>query len=105
MAQAHFGSPAHQAAMGNLPGMMLIAGATMGLAQGLFNALDGIAEAKHQQAHYDALGAAKAHAYEMEDLARAAVLAVAELEAEVASLRQACQQRQDVIVALSSGRA
>lgn len=97
MAQPHFGSPAHAAAMGNLPGMMLIAGATMGLAQGLFDALDGIAEARYQRAHYDALGAATAHAADMEDLARAAVLAVAELEAEVASLRAACAQRQDVI--------
>lgn len=97
MVQGHFGSPAHQAAMGNLPGMMLIAAGTMGLAQGLFSALDGIAEARYQRAHYDALGAATTHAHEMENLARAAVLAVAELEAEVASLRAACAQRQDVI--------
>lgn len=102
---ANFGSPAHTAAMGNLPGMMLIAGGAMGLAQGLFDALDGIAEARYQRAHYDALGEAKAHAADMEDLARAAVLMVAELEAEVAALREACRQRQDVIVALTSGRA
>lgn len=101
---ANFGSPAHQAVLGNAPGMMLIAAGAMGLAQGLFDALDGIAEAKYQQAHYDALGAATAHAHDMEDLARAAVLAVAELEAEVASLRAACVQRQDVIDILKARR-
>ncbi len=102
---ATFGAPAHQAAMGNLGGMMLIAGGAVSLATGLFDALDAVADARHQRAYGDALGAAKGHAAGMEELARVAVGMVAELEAEVASLREACRQRQDVIVALSGRRA
>ena len=101
---ANFGNPAASAAVQQLPGMMFIASATVGLAQGLFDALDHVAEARHQRAYGDALGTATSHARDMEELARVAVGMVAELEAEVASLREACRQRQDVIVALS-GRA
>lgn len=100
-----YGNPAMSAVMGNAAGMMLLAGGVMGLAQGLTSALDNIADARYQRAYGDALGAATAHAADMEDLARAAVLTVAELEAEVLALREACRQRQEVIVALTSGRA
>jgi hypothetical protein len=97
-------NPAMNAAMGNAAGMMLLAGGVMSLAQGLTGALDSIADARYQRSYDDALGAATAHANDMEDLARAAVLTVAELEAEILSLREACRQRQDVIVALTSCR-
>jgi len=101
---ANFGSPAHSAAMGNLPGMMLIAGGAVGLANGIIASLDAIAEARHAHAYNDALAAAATHAEDMEDIARKAVAMVAELEVEVARLRVACQQRQQVIDTLR-GRA
>lgn len=94
---ANFGNPAMSAAIGNAPGMMLIAGGAMSLAQGLFDGLDALAESRRQHAYGNALSRAVAHADDMEDLARVAVHAVAELEAEVASLRAACRQRQDYI--------
>lgn len=103
---ANFGAPAHQAAMGNLGGMMLIAGGAMALANGIGDALDAVADARRRRAYGDALSAATAHAGEMEDVARTAVVMVAELEAEVASLRAACRQRQEVIDVLAArGRA
>lgn len=100
----NFGAPAHTAAMGNLGGMMLVAGGAMCLAQGVGAALDAVAEARYQHSYNDALGAASAHARELEGVARVAVELIAELEAEVAQLREACAQRQDVIEALC-GRA
>ena len=71
---------------------------------GLRTELDAAAEARRHRAYGDALSAAVHHVDEMEDLARTAVGLVAELEAEVAQLRAACQQRQQVIDTLR-GRA
>lgn len=99
---ANFGNPAYSAAMGNMAGMALIAGAAVSAAGAIGAALDAAAEARRERAYYDALGAAKAHAADMEDFARTAVEMVAELEAEVASLRRACRQRQEVIDLLSA---
>ncbi|MQV12183.1 hypothetical protein GHL01_00290 [Sinorhizobium meliloti] len=101
---ANFGSPAHTAAMGNAAGMMVIAGGAMCLARGVSDALDAVAEARYQRRYHDALGAATMHARELENVARVAVTLIADLEAEVAQLREACAQRQDVIEALV-GRA
>ncbi|WP_086155955.1 hypothetical protein [Rhizobium sp. Kim5] len=101
---ANFGAPAHQAAMANLGGMMLVAGGAMCLARGVSDALDAVAEARYQRRYHDALGAATTHARELEGVARVAVGLIAELEAEVAQLREACAQRQDVIETLC-GRA
>lgn len=98
------GSPAHSAAMGNVPGMMLIAGGALCLARGVSDALDAIAEARYRRQYHDALGAASAHAQELENVARVAVQLIAELEVEVAGLRTACAQRQEVIETLV-GRA
>lgn len=97
-----FGSPAHTAAMGNLGGMMLIAGGAMSLAQGISDGLDAAREARRERAYYDALGAARNHAAEVERMALTAVRMVAELEAEVAQLREACGQSQEVIDLLMS---
>lgn len=101
---ANFGSPAHSAAMGNLPGMMLVAGGAMCLARGISDALDAAAEARYRRQYHDALGAAATHARELEYVARVAVQLIAELEVEVAGLRTACAQRQEVIETLV-GRA
>lgn len=101
---ANFGSPAHSAAIGNLPGMMIVAGGAMCLARGVSDALDAVAEACYRRQYHDALGAASAHAQELENVARVAVQLIAELEAEVAGLRTACAQRQEVIETLV-GRA
>ncbi|MDX3975765.1 hypothetical protein [Shinella sp.] len=99
---AHFGSPAHSAAMGNLPGMMMIGAGAVGLMNAINAGCDAIRDARSSRAHNDALGAATAHADGMEDLARTAVGMVAELEADVASLRVACCQRQQVINVLAA---
>src|SRR5690606_12429207 len=103
---ANFGNPAYSAAMGNAAGMALIAGGAVGLMNAICAAGDAVREARHVRAYGDALSAATAHADDMEDLAMTAVQMVAELEAEVASLRRACRQRQEVIDLLSArGRA
>ncbi|WP_075292976.1 hypothetical protein [Pararhizobium arenae] len=91
------GNPAYSAAMGNFAGMALIAGGTMALADGLLAGLDAIAENRRRHAYVDALDAAAAHSEEMEQVARAAVTLIAELEGEVAQLRAACLQRQELI--------
>ena len=101
---ASFGNPAYSAAMGNAAGMMLIAGGAVGLMNAVNAGLDAAREARYNHAYVDALSAAKDHAAEMEALAREAVHMIAELEAEVESLRAACRQRQDVIDTLV-GRA
>ncbi|MGJ7040870.1 hypothetical protein J2Y63_004138 [Shinella sp. BE166] len=94
---ANFGAPAHQAAMANLGGMMMVAGGAMCLARGVSDALDAVAEARYQRRYHDAFDAASTHARELENVARVAVELIAELEAEVAGLRTACAQRQAVI--------
>lgn len=102
---ANFGAPAHQAAMGNLSGMMLVAGGAMALASGIGEALDAVADARYSRAYNDALTAATAHAADMERLACTAVGMIAQLETEVVSLRAACRQRQEVIdVLVERGR-
>jgi hypothetical protein len=106
MQMANFGNPAYSAVMGNMAGMSMIAAGVVGLASAVTAGLDAAADARRQNAYYDALGAATAHADDMEDLARTAVEMIAELEAEVASLRRACRQRQEVIDLMAArGRA
>ncbi len=103
---ANFGNPAYSAAAGNMAGMAVIAGAAVGFASAIGAAIDAAANVRRERAYYDALGAASAHAADMEEMARTAAEMVAELEAEVASLRRACRQRQEVIDLLSArGRA
>lgn len=96
-------APAHQAAIGNLAGMMVLGAGAVGLINALGDAA-GAREARYNRAYNDALGSAANHAAEMEDVARAAIHMVAELEAEVASLRAACRQRQEVIEILKARR-
>lgn len=97
-------APAHQAAVGNLAGMMLIGAGAVSLVNAIGDAADAAREARYNRAYNDALTAAYDHAAEMEDVARVAVRMVAELEAEVASLRAACRQRQEVIDLLKARR-
>lgn len=99
---ANFGTPAYSAAAGNMAGMAVIAGATVGLASAFGAAIDAAADARRERAYYDAFGAASAHAADMEEMARTAVEMIAALEAEVAGLRRACRQRQEVIDLLSA---
>ncbi len=97
-------APAHQAAIGNLAGMMVIGAGAVSLAQGIFDGLDAARDARFNRAYTDALQGARAHASEMESMALVAVRQIAELEAEVLALRKACQQRQDVINVLKARR-
>lgn len=93
-------APAHTAAVGNLGGMMLLAAGGVGLANAIGDAIGAARDARYARRYDDALGAATAHADTMESIARTAVGMVADLEAEVASLRAACRQRNEVIRAL-----
>ncbi|WP_421477639.1 hypothetical protein [Agrobacterium tumefaciens] len=95
-------APAHMAAMSNLGGMMIIGAGAASLAQGIFDGLDSAREVRRERAYHDALGAARQHAGEVERMALTAVRLVAELEAEVAQLREACSQSQEVIDVLMS---
>ena len=101
---ANFGNPAASAAMGNLPGMMMLAGGVASLAQGVFDGLDAANDALYARRYGDALHAATMHAHDMERIACASVNVIAQLEAEVASLREACAQRQEAIKYLSAAR-
>lgn len=97
-------APAHQAAMGNLAGMMVLGAGTVGLMNAIGDAAASAREGRYNRAYNDALGVAADHAAEMENVARVALRTVAELEAEVASLRAACRQRQEVIDVLMARR-
>ena len=97
-------APAHTAAMGNLGGMMLLAAGGVGLANAIGDGIAAARDAHYARRYHDALGAATAHADAMEDLARGAMAIVADLEAEVASLRAACRQRQEYIDRLKGRR-
>lgn len=103
---ANFGAPAHTAAMGNAGGMMILAAGGVGLINALGDGLAAAAEARYQARYDDALTTAINHSREMEAMAREAMRLLAELEAENARLRAACQQRQEVIDLLKTrGRA
>lgn len=93
-------APAHNAMIGNAGGMMVLAAAGVGLANAIGDAIGAARDARYARRYNDALGAATAHADTMESIARTAVCMVADLEAEVASLRAACRQRNEVIRAL-----
>ena len=98
-------NPAMSAALGNLGGMMLIAGGAVGLMTAINDSLDAVAEAREGRMidrYADALASATDHADRMGEIAVEAVRYCAELEAKVASLQAACAQRQEVIKVLRS---
>lgn len=95
-------APAHQAAMANLGGMMVIGAGAVSLATGILDAIDAANDERRERAYYDSLGAARAHASEMEAMALTAVRMIADMEAEVAQLREACAQSAEVIDVLMS---
>ncbi len=75
-----------------------VAGAgVVSLASGIFAALDDIRDARYTQAYDNALAKAIAHARQMDVAFETALEVVAELRAENAALRRACEQRQGVI--------
>lgn len=75
----------------------VIAAAGVGLAKAIGDGIAAAARARYEQRYDDALSAATNHADNMEGLARTAMTMLAELEAENARLRAACNQRQQVI--------
>lgn len=100
---ANFSAPAHNAAIGNLAGMMVVPTAGVGLAMAIGDALSAARDARYEYAYGDALGNATEHAHRMENIARVSIDIVAKLEAQVKSLRAACEQRQEVIDILKCG--
>ncbi|MDE8762631.1 hypothetical protein PZB21_26025 [Rhizobium sp. CBK13] len=102
---ANFGSPAHTAAMGNAAGMLVLAGAGVGLANAIGDGLTAAARARYERRYDDALSAATNHADNMEGLARLAMTMLAELEGENSRLRAACAQRQQALNALRGRRS
>lgn len=98
-------APAYNAAIGNMGGMMILAAGGVGLANAIGDSIAAARDARYAHRYNDALGAATAHADAMEGLARGAMAVVADLEAEVASLRAACRQRQEYIDRLKGRRS
>ncbi|MGO4618566.1 hypothetical protein AB4Z34_01575 [Ensifer sp. 2YAB10] len=84
--------------------MMLLAAGGVGLINALGDGIAAAREARYQARYDDALDTAINHANEMTAMARAAMEMLAELEAENARLRAACQQRQAYIDRLKKGR-
>lgn len=81
-----------------MTGMMgVVAVGAMHMVDGMRAAGAQAREASVHQSYADALQAAQAYAYEVAAIAEAAVARVNELQAEVASLKAACRQRQQVI--------
>lgn len=102
---AHYhGNPASGAMMqvGSL--LSVVAAAGPCLAEGLQAVVSDINQARYDARYNDALSSAVHHGRQLRTVAEVAISRVSELEAEVASLRAACQQRQEVI-ALLRGRA
>lgn len=97
-------APAHSAAMANLGGMMVLAAGGVGLANAISDGIAAARDARYAHRYHDALGAATAHGDAMEGLARGAMAIVADLQAEVTSLRAACRQRQEYIDRLKARR-
>lgn len=93
---------AQQALNGNVPGMALLGGGVMSVALGIGAAMDAVTSELRACRYNISLGQAFSHADEMTSIASAAVKYAAELEREVAQLRAACQQRQEVIELLRS---
>ncbi|RDJ11259.1 hypothetical protein [Rhizobium grahamii] len=93
----NFGAPAHNAALGNAAGMMVIAAGAVGLANAIGDGLNAAKEVRYQARYNDALETAINHASQMEAMARSALELLAALESENHSLRAACRQRQQVI--------
>lgn len=86
------------AASAQMTGMMaVVASGAMHMVDGMRHAGAQAREASVHQGYADALQNAQAYAYEVAAIAEAAVARVTELQAEVASLRAACRQRQQVI--------
>lgn len=81
----------------NAVGMAALGGGVMSIALGLGAAFDAATDALREVRYTQSLGDAMAHAHEMSAIASAAIDYTAQLEAEVASLRAACAQRQEVI--------
>lgn len=91
------GNPAATTA-GELSGLMSV------VAVGAMHAMEGMRQsnAAHREAsiahrYADALREAQTYAWEVKTIAEVAIQRVHELEAEVAELRAACQQRQGLI--------
>lgn len=102
---AHFhGNPASSAMtqVGSL--LSVVAAAGPMLSEGLQAVVQDLAEHRYQVRYDDALSRAVHHGRQLRTVAEVAIARVSELEAEVASLRAACQQRQEVIQLLR-GRA
>ena len=102
---AHYdGNPAFSAMVGVGSLLSVVAAAGPCLSEGLQAVASDINQARYDARYCDALARAVHHGRQLRTVAEIAISRVSELEAEVASLRAACQQRQDVI-AILKGRA
>ncbi len=93
---ARFGN-ANSVVAANAAGMMCLGSGVMSVALGLGAAFDAATDALREVRYTQSLGDAMAHANEMAAIASAAIDYTAQLEQEIASLRAACAQRQEVI--------
>lgn len=83
--------------------LSVVAVGGVALFEGLRAVLEDIGEQRYASQYHDALSRAVHHGRTLRTVAEVAVDRVGELEMEVAALRAACAQRQDVIDALVGG--
>ncbi|MBL0375375.1 hypothetical protein JJB09_25520 [Rhizobium sp. KVB221] len=71
------------------------------LAEGIHAVASDISQARYESRYHDALSRAIQHGQQLQIVAEAAIERVGELEAEIAKLRDACAQRQEIIQMLA----
>lgn len=95
---AHYlGDPASSAMLGFGSVLSVVAAAGPCLSEGLQAVISDINQACNDTRYNDALSRAVHHGRQLRTVAEVAISRVNELEEEVASLRAACAQRQEVI--------
>lgn len=77
--------------------MTVIAAASAGIMEDMIGAAREFRDHRYAKAYNDALSRAIDHGRQVQVVAEIAIERVGELEAEVASLRAACQQRQEAL--------
>jgi hypothetical protein len=98
------GNPASSAACQTGAMMTVVAAGTAALFDSLQGIAQDLADQRYERSYIDALSRAKQHSRQLQTVAEFAITRVGELEAEVAALRAACAQRQEVVDMLM-GRA
>jgi hypothetical protein len=97
MTPRYSGNPAASASCQLGSGMMVVAAASAGMMGDMIDAAREFRDHRYAKAYNDALSRAVEHGRQVQVVAEIAIERVQELEAEVASLRATCQQRQEAL--------